>query len=67
MRLRRETGDFSIVRDPETGYSTLPAGLSAEDLVGVIIEYDAGSFCACISAENDPYDEGVINLTFIKH
>ena len=34
MRLRRETGDFKIVIDD--GAATIPAGLGAEDLIGVI-------------------------------
>ena len=36
MRLRRETGDFKIVIDD--GAATIPAGLGAEDLIGVIAD-----------------------------
>ena len=36
MRLRRETGDFKIVISE--GAATIPAGLGAEDLIGVIAD-----------------------------
>ena len=36
MRLRRETGDFKIVI--KSGAATIPAGLGAEDLIGVIAD-----------------------------
>lgn len=35
MRLRRETGDFSI--DLTSGSAAIPANLSAEDLIGAIV------------------------------
>ena len=36
MRLRRETGDFSI-KKMNGEFVSIPAGLSAEDLLGVVI------------------------------
>lgn len=35
MRLRRETGDFSCVI--KSNAATIPANLSAEDLIGLIV------------------------------
>lgn len=45
MRLRRETGDFSIkinYTDSTSAYDnaeSIPAGLSAEDLIGTVVEF----------------------------
>ena len=51
MRLRRETGDFSIKYDSTNGYNSIPANLSAEDLVGVIYQPADGKYAVCIGAE----------------
>ena len=44
MRLRRETGDFSI-KHPGNGdtVTTIPANLFPEDLVGCVIEDEGGT------------------------
>lgn len=38
MRLRRETGDFSIRFDGDTHTCEIRKGLNAEDLIGVVIQ-----------------------------
>lgn len=39
MRLRRETGDFSIRFDGDTHTCEIRKGLNAEDLIGVVIQF----------------------------
>lgn len=44
MRLRRETGDFKLTStlvDQTLTWATIPKGLSAEDLVGTVVEAEA--------------------------
>lgn len=40
MRLRRETGDFSLSFTENVTSKTIAKGLGAEDLIGVIVEVD---------------------------
>lgn len=58
MRLRRETGDFSIAFTEEVTSKTIVTGLGVEDLIGVIIDVD-GTYYAVTSASES---EGVITL-----
>lgn len=59
MRLRRETGDFSIKLDDENTAITIVKGLSAEDLIGAVIEYNGGFYVVSAATEED----GVVTLT----
>lgn len=58
MRLRRETGDFSIKFAENAMTKTVVSGLGAEDLIGAIIEY-GGDFYVVTSTSTS---EGVIIL-----
>lgn len=48
MRLRRETGDFSIVPDQlKGGWQPIQKGLSEEDFIGAVVRTDSGDLCIC--------------------
>lgn len=58
MRLRRETGDFQIkVAQGETPLAytvnSIRPGLSAEDLIGEVVDMGDGSFAAIVSTNDD--------------
>lgn len=59
MRLRRETGDFSLSFTENVTSKTIAKGLGAEDLIGVIVEVDGAYSVATAAAVND----GTIELT----
>ncbi len=57
MRLRRETGDFSIRFDSNTNTCEIRKGLNAEDLIGVVIQ--CGTITGVVTAivpDGDNYD-----------
>jgi hypothetical protein len=58
MRVRRETGDYSI-KFTATTNPVLPKNLLAEDLLGAVIEGDTGTMAIVTAVQ--PGD-GVINL-----
>lgn len=58
MRLRRETGDFSIKLDDENTAITIVKGLSAEDFIGAVVEYNGHFYVVGATSEED----GVVTL-----
>ena len=66
MRLRRETGDFQIVAtmDSENNkvFNSIRKGLSAEDFVGEVVNYD-GILNVITYVTTNPVD-GLIMLVF---
>lgn len=58
MRLRRETGDFSLSFAHNVTSKTIAKGLGAEDLIGVIVEYNGNFYVVTGASES----EGTIAL-----
>lgn len=59
MRLRRETGDFSIVFD-DTTECQIRKGLAPEDLIGAVIQN--GIRMGVVTGTRKDAETGVINL-----
>ena len=73
MRLRRETGDFQIVVKPGEEEGTYVAnsirpGLSAEDLIGEVIEFSTGlmAVITCASAGSDDFVHGAFSADGVE-
>lgn len=63
MRLRRETGDFSIRFDGDTHTCEIRKGLNAEDLIGVVIQFGTlVSVVTAVIANEGNYEFGVAGV-----
>ena len=70
MRLRRETGDFQIkvtTVDNTTTVNSIRPGLSAEDLIGEVVDVDGTLFVVVTASEENGVVSMVINSEGTLH
>lgn len=71
MRLRRETGDFQIKVTPGEAagsyvVNSIRPGLSAEDLIGEVVDTGNGSFTVIVATSVDSENGKITAVTYVS-